>query len=376
MFRTKRIFLAAAIAGSMTMTAGVAQANMQFGVRVVDCTTQEPIEGVLVHGFIGSQIEGDEELYDYTTDEGYAYLAGQNQDNVLYCDYQNNLHRCAVRFEKEGYQTTYDERPWINTAEAVNINGTSYDNYYRHYTEEAGHPLDEMTIEMCPVNNVLDADGDGVEDAFDNCRNTPNANNQSDADGDGLGDMCDNCPNFANPDQSDSDFDGVGNACTPSSGVTEIPDTDGDGFANNVDNCPSFANPDQTDGDGDGYGDLCDNDPTVPVNEDAPTPAPTQGDYDRDGVADQNDNCPTVPNADQNPAACANGGGNGGTDDTENPGTGDPTTPDPDDNDGAADEPAAGVSSGGCSVASTTTNSGLFGLLVVAAGLLFVSRRR
>ena len=373
MHRSTRIILTAATVGTMTLTAATAFANMQFGVRVVDCDSKTPLEGVLVHGFIGSQLEGDDELYDYTNEEGYAYLAGANADNVLYCNYNDNNHACAVRFEMEGYQVSYHEGVWINTAEAVNINGTNYDNYYRHYTEEGGHPLDEMTVEICPVNTVLDADGDGIEDQFDNCPLLPNAGNQNDADGDGFGDMCDNCINVPNPDQLDGDFDGLGNACTEM--TTTIPDTDGDGIPNNEDNCVSFPNPDQIDGDGDGFGDLCDNDPTIP-NDDQEVAAanPENGDYDRDGVPDVSDNCPTVPNADQNRAACnnpGNGGGGGGGDQT-------PTGDDNADDDTSDDDTAAGgtIDDGGCSVASTGNNAGLGGLIMLALGLAFVLRRR
>jgi hypothetical protein len=61
-----------------------------------------------------------------------------------------------------------------------------------------------------------DADGDGVNDAFDNCRNIGNTD-QTDTDGDGIGDACDNCPGVANPDQADSDGDGIGDACPAAS---------------------------------------------------------------------------------------------------------------------------------------------------------------
>ncbi len=59
---------------------------------------------------------------------------------------------------------------------------------------------------------IVDTDGDGVADPFDNCPNTPNPG-QEDADGDGIGDACDNCPAIANPDQSDGDDDGIGDVC-------------------------------------------------------------------------------------------------------------------------------------------------------------------
>jgi hypothetical protein len=58
-----------------------------------------------------------------------------------------------------------------------------------------------------------DDDGDGVEDALDNCPLRANAD-QSDGDLDGVGDACDNCPAEANPLQEDSFGDPArGDAC-------------------------------------------------------------------------------------------------------------------------------------------------------------------
>ena len=66
--------------------------------------------------------------------------------------------------------------------------------------------------------SVVDADGDGVPDASDNCLSIANAN-QADGDGDGIGDVCDNCPLVANADQFDTNNDGVGDACVSAPNV-------------------------------------------------------------------------------------------------------------------------------------------------------------
>ena len=58
-------------------------------------------------------------------------------------------------------------------------------------------------------------------------------NNGSDADGDGIDDATDNCPNTANPDQADNDNDGIGNAC----------DATPDG---ETDNCAEFTSSNYT----------------------------------------------------------------------------------------------------------------------------------
>lgn len=157
-----------------------------------------------------------------------------------------------------------------------------------------------------------DADGDGVEDNFDNCPFTPNRD-QTDTDGDGVGDACDNCPSVPNKDQTDSDGDGIGDACDP--------DIDNDGVPNAQDNCPNVPNPDQhktlasatlgdvcnPDIDGDGVPNNVDNcplvfnpgqDPTDPATFAAQGKACTL-DSDHDGIPDSKDNCPLVANPDQ-----------------------------------------------------------------------------
>jgi len=66
----------------------------------------------------------------------------------------------------------------------------------------------------------LDTDGDGVNDADDNCPGVANPG-QHDEDADGAGDVCDSCPQLAAA-QADTDGDGIGNNCDPH------PDTGGD----------------------------------------------------------------------------------------------------------------------------------------------------
>lgn len=124
-----------------------------------------------------------------------------------------------------------------------------------------------------------DADGDGVEDAQDNCPGVPNAG-QANFDGDAAGDACDGCPTDAGkivPGQcgcgvpeTDGDGDGTPNCndnC-PSDPLKTEPgncgcglvdaDQDMDTICDGLDNCPATANLNQLDGDSDGYGDACD----------------------------------------------------------------------------------------------------------------------
>ncbi|MBU3728192.1 MAG: hypothetical protein FGM37_02950, partial [Phycisphaerales bacterium] len=149
-----------------------------------------------------------------------------------------------------------------------------------------------------------DDDGDGVDDAADNCPLVPNMT-QADLDGDGTGDACDGdrdgdgtdnaadqCPDTYAlsapiPFYADSDQDGAGDpdsyvlACTsPGAGWVTIAgdgcptdtaklapgtcgcgvadtDTDSDTVPDCIDNCVTTPNPSQVDCDGDSYGDAC-----------------------------------------------------------------------------------------------------------------------
>lgn len=100
-----------------------------------------------------------------------------------------------------------------------------------------------------------------------------------DTDGDGVFDDYDNCPMVANPTQANADFDREGDACDATTSAT---DTDRDGVPDAGDNCPMVANPMQQDADMDGVGDACD--------------TASDPDGDRDGVADARDNCPMAAN--------------------------------------------------------------------------------
>jgi cytosine/adenosine deaminase-related metal-dependent hydrolase len=102
----------------------------------------------------------------------------------------------------------------------------------------------------------------------------------TDNDGDGIENANDNCPDVFNPKQGDLDEDGLGTACDPcpyAEDPTNCPkpdptDRDGDGIPNTDDNCPRQSNPDQTDGDDDGIGDVCDACPDYANPNNAPCP--------------------------------------------------------------------------------------------------------
>ncbi len=142
-----------------------------------------------------------------------------------------------------------------------------------------------------PVNNVVTQEGQTVRPFRQALTVTRTVDPGGvDSDGDGINDACDNCPSDPNPDQVDSDDDGAGDACDPCP-FDPLDDVDGDGACGDVDNCPVDFNPDQADADGDSVGDACDNCP-VAFN-------PDQRDFDGAGLGDACDNCVRDPHPDQ-----------------------------------------------------------------------------
>jgi len=121
--------------------------------------------------------------------------------------------------------------------------------------------LSDLDRDGTPDCTDPDIDGDGVQNAADNCEFAANPGQQDfnadgkgdacqDSDGDTVLDAADNCRVVANVNQLDFDHDSIGNACDD--------DIDADGLLNAADNCPYVGNADQADANGDGHGDVCD----------------------------------------------------------------------------------------------------------------------
>merc|ERR1711998_37555 len=95
------------------------------------------------------------------------------------------------------------------------------------------------SIWQSPTCVIIDTDGDGTGDIFDDFPN--NANETNDSDGDGIGDNGDAFPNNAN-ETADSDGDGIGdNGDAFPNDPDESADTDGDGVGDNEDAFPEDA---------------------------------------------------------------------------------------------------------------------------------------
>jgi hypothetical protein len=151
-----------------------------------------------------------------------------------------------------------------------------------------------------------DADGDGVDDATDQCddKSAPGSPNgcpttppPADADADGVPDTTDACPNVKPPTAT---VDGC------------FPDSDGDGKRDDVDKCPAASGtgadgcapatvdppppppPPVADSDGDGKANNVDACPFVPAATANGCPAAAPKDADGDGIADDRDACPSA----------------------------------------------------------------------------------
>ncbi len=150
---------------------------------------------------------------------------------------------------------------FLNLESAYKIAATSHDqNHLQHsigfvYWFEPGYhvPKTEAVADVAPPPQILDSDGDGVNDDVDQCPTIPGTaqfNGCPDSDGDGISDKDDACPLVAGLAQfngcPDTDGDGISDKddkCPYVAGTADrqgcpVPDKDGDGFNDDVDRCP------------------------------------------------------------------------------------------------------------------------------------------
>ena len=221
--------------------------------------------------------------------------------------------------DEDGSIVRYDWNWGVDSASGPAVSANFPAGVYRvtlTVTDDDG-ATDADVVVVESFASGVDTDGDGIDDAQDNCPTVFNPNQNSyiyyaDRDGDGFGDpddpieACeapegyvdnndDTCPDVNSQDLTDTDGDGQGDICDEDDdndgvadeddcdplnadfGISRVyyADTDNDGFgdpgdslvacvqpdgyvSNNTDNCPTLANPEQTDSDGDGLGDSCD----------------------------------------------------------------------------------------------------------------------
>ena len=168
---------------------------------------------------------------------------------------------------------------WFSDNLGLNLQST-----YKHaFEEDYGASHFQHSAGVVFQFGMIDTDGDGIADKFDECPETPGLaefNGCPDTDGDGIPDHLDECPNTPGL----AEFNGC-------------PDTDGDGIPDHLDECPTVAGLPQFNGcpdtDGDGIPDHldgCPNEAGPAENNGCPWP-----DRDGDGVLDKDDQCPDVP---------------------------------------------------------------------------------
>lgn len=143
---------------------------------------------------------------------------GKSAFQVVYNDVTVDPGETAIFMFVVAQRTNRSDAP--SAAEAIGAMGTGSDAF-------AG--LSNTDVRELRNWENLDRDGDGVENAQDNCPRNANAD-QSDIDHDGTGDVCD----------SDIDGDGLSNSTEQEFGTNpRAADSDGDGVNDKADACPS-----------------------------------------------------------------------------------------------------------------------------------------
>ena len=204
-------------------------------------------------------------------EEAMSNGLGQNDPrlpNVAYLKYLADTKEGAiVDSDGDGVEDRFDED---NASETTDTDGDGV--------------RDEFDAFPYDPNETTDTDGDGVGDESDAFPYDPNET--TDTDGDGVGDQSDAFPYDPN-ETTDTDGDGVGDQSDAFPyDPNETADTDGDGVGDESDAFP-YDPTETTDTDGDGVGDKSDAFPYDPTET---------ADTDGDGVGDQSDAFPYDPN--------------------------------------------------------------------------------
>ena len=206
-------------------------------------------------------------------------------------------------FEEDGYSTLFEEvvelTPQNETTVGIKIPATELDGAewvkvsvnarfvnIGNHSDMLGLNGDRIGFGIAVKGvdgireDIVDRDGDGVEDSSDAFPDDPTES--VDTDGDGVGDNSDQCAGF--DDLIDIDEDGLPDGCD------QIIDSDGDGVDDEDDDFPDDAT-ETNDSDGDGVGDNSDQcagfDDLIDIDEDGlPDGCDQIIDSDGDGVSD------------------------------------------------------------------------------------------
>jgi len=274
---------------------------LKVGTKSKVVSTARDLTLFVIHGEEGDwgervnlALDGDTDLVEYVLKDTESLPVDTRKQPTADWTFSFDLNMVD---EEGNLRFAMTSPPFVHTITAkwYDDNGTFIDEDQVDFTivmpqsrDTVPDPPEVLPLPMSGVDQPtaeLNRDGDSFYDRLDLCPLVPSSN--KDRDGDGVGDECDddldgdgvrnaqdNCRFTPNPLQADTDLDGMGDACEG--------DSDGDGVADGRDNCPDERNPAglggvQADLDKDGIGDVCD------------------VDIDGDGVVNELDACPRDP---------------------------------------------------------------------------------
>lgn len=233
-----------------------------------------------------------------------AYITWQSEFRYALEDDRNNLQHGLGFVYLFGNPSATKEEEEKDDLELMDSDGDGLEDDIDLCPQVAG----KKELKGCP-----DLDEDGIPDYRDDCPGTFGLavfKGCPDTDGDGISDSNDECPNLAGTQanngcpENDKDQDGISDEedhCPDIKGTPEnngcpkvLEDKDGDGVADSEDNCPNIAGSRAASGcpdaDGDGisdFDDKCPNKPGIRSMNGCP-------DSDGDGIDDSRDRCPNA----------------------------------------------------------------------------------
>ena len=255
-----------------------------------------------------------------------AYFNWQSEYRYALSENRNNLHHGIGFVYLFGVPQATDLIPMEEKDEMMDSDGDGLEDEIDLCPQIAG----PAALKGCP-----DKDEDGIPDYRDDCPSVAGIGifkGCPDTDGDGISDNDDECPNKAGvkenngcpaEDMMDTDMDGIPDKldeCPNIKGVSPngcpkkpvVADSDGDGVPDSSDKCPNSpgiaAFGGCPDSDGDGVTDKIDICPNIKQGKFGIDGCP---DTDKDGTVDSKDNCPKTPEGINGRQGCPDSDGDG-----------------------------------------------------------------
>lgn len=199
-------------------TNGVTRTHDQFGDWIYSGGSSSPMQGMTLHAamaYANWLMTGNWNGGYYDLDDGNPICGyGANSPQTPFPE-----RCCVVGTLQHFWLPDYDQWQDSVGGSAVEVTDTYLGSggYKTSQAATIGIATGATSRGLHVAADIIDADGDGHDDVFDdNCPTVSNSN-QADADSDGIGDACDKCKNDARNAVStcDSDNDGYGNPCDP-----------------------------------------------------------------------------------------------------------------------------------------------------------------